>query len=78
MSTPTTKPTSNRLTLPLILLSAVLVFTQPCHAGAISFADVGSLTNGRATHTAIMLPDGRVLAAGGASGSKIYSSAEAI
>ena len=76
MNTPITKLAITHLTLPLILLSAVLVLAQPCRAESISFAEVGKLTTGRATHTAITLPDGRVLAAGGASGSKIFSSAE--
>jgi WD40 repeat protein len=50
----------------LLFLSAGMLLAQPCQAGAIGFEETGSLAAGRYNHTATLLPNGKVLAAGGA------------
>src|ERR1700733_6086667 len=63
-----------------ILVSCALALLPPtfCRAGAggDSWTLTGSLNDSRAEHTATLLPDGRVLAAGGFGSAGIVQSAE--
>jgi hypothetical protein len=49
--------------IPLLFLGAWLALVQPCPGG--EFRPTGSLVTGRSGHTAILLPNGKVLVAGG-------------
>jgi len=71
-STPTF---GRRLALPLFLLCAVLL-ARPCAATPNGWDLTNSLNVGRYSHTATLLPDGRVLATAGSQGGDSLSSAE--
>src|SRR5438045_5205467 len=54
-----------RLALPLFFVCAALL-AQPCAATSLQWEFTGSLNTARDYHTATLLPNGRVLAASGA------------
>ena len=54
-----------RVAFPLLVLSAGLVFAQPCRAASIGFENTGSLATARSNYTATLLLNGKVLIAGG-------------
>jgi hypothetical protein len=54
-----------RIAFPLLLLGAGLVLVHPCAGAPFEFEETGSLANARSGHTATLLPNGKVLAAGG-------------
>lgn len=56
---------ARRITFPLLLLTAGLFLVQPCAGQSGSWITSGSLLTARYAHTATLLPDGKVLAAGG-------------
>jgi hypothetical protein len=54
-----------RIAFPLLLLGAGLVLVQPCAGQSGTWSDTGSLATARDGHTATLLPNGKVLVAGG-------------
>jgi len=54
-----------RIAFPLLLLGAALVLVQPCAGQSGTWSETGSLITARDRHTATLLPNGKVLAAGG-------------
>jgi hypothetical protein len=69
---------ARRVTLPLLLLGTGLLLVQPCSADSDVFIVTGSLATPRLQHSATLLPNGKVLVAGGfdSSFSTVLTSAE--
>ena len=63
---------ARRIAFPLVLLGAGLALIQPCAGQSGTWEETGSLATGRADHTATLLPDGKVLVAGGERGREHY------
>ncbi len=62
---------------PLVFLGAWLILLQPCAGAPFGFEQTGSLITARSQHTATLLPNGKVLVAGGLdSSSNSLASAE--
>ena len=56
---------ARRVAVPLLLLGAGLVLVQPCSGASGVFNNTGSLATARGGHTETLLPNGKVLVAGG-------------
>ncbi len=69
---------ARRFALPLLLLGTGLLLVQPCVAESDVFSATGSLATPRLQHSATLLPNGKVLVAGGfdSSFSTVLASAE--
>ena len=67
---------ARRIAFPLLLLTAGLVLVQPCAGQSGTWTATGSLATARDDHTATLLPNGKVLVAGGYDGSGTLASAE--
>ena len=66
-----------RMAFPLLFLGAGLILVQPCAGAPFEFEQTGSLITARSHHTATLLPNGKVLVAGGLdSSSNSLASAE--
>ena len=55
------------IAFPLLFLGAGLTLVQPCAGAPFQFEPTGSLHTARYGHTATLLPNGKVLVAGGGS-----------
>jgi len=56
---------ARRFAFSLLFFAAWLMLVQAIEAGSGTFSNTGSLVEGRFTHTATLLPNGKVLVAGG-------------
>src|SRR5438477_9215531 len=67
---------ARRIGFPLVLLGAGLVLIQPCAGQSGTWTPTGSLGTAHVSHTATLLPNGKVLVAGGVNYSGTVGSAE--
>jgi N-acetylneuraminic acid mutarotase len=68
---------ARRVAFPLLFLGAGLVMVQPCAGDPFVFEYTGNLGTARFSHTATLLPNGKVLVAGGrGTNSDVLASAE--
>jgi Galactose oxidase, central domain/Kelch motif len=71
-----TQHISKWFAFPLVALAAGLLLARPCAATPFQWEYTGSLKTARFHHTATLLPDGRVLVAGGEDRTDALASAE--
>src|SRR5450759_2287318 len=68
---------ARRVAFPLLFLGVGLVFVQPCGGQTlVVFNNTGSLATARERYTATLLPNGKVLVAGGLDNTNPIASAE--
>src|SRR6266481_5314725 len=68
---------TRRFAFPLLVLNAGLALVQPCAGAPFQFEETGSMLAQYSQHTATLLNNGKVLAAGGSAGdsAELYDSA---
>jgi hypothetical protein len=64
------------IAFPMLILGAGLTLVQPCAGAPFGFGPTGSLVTAREEYTATLLPNGKVLVAGGTNGLNTFASAE--
>src|SRR5216110_1177809 len=67
---------AQRIAFPLLCLGAGLALVQPCVSAPFEFEETGSLATARGGHTTTLLPNGKVLVAGGSNFPRYLASAE--
>jgi hypothetical protein len=72
---PATSVLAQRIVFLPLFLGAGLALMQPCAGAPFQFEETGTLADRRSGHTATLLPNGKVLVAGGAS-NRILATAE--
>src|SRR5450432_2269941 len=63
---------ARRIAFPLLFLGAGLVLVQPCAGAPFAFEETGNMVTARLYHTSTLLPNGKVLVAGGFDSSGNY------
>jgi Galactose oxidase, central domain/Dockerin type I domain len=67
---------ARRIAAPLLLLTAGMVLVQPCAGQSGTWTETGGLHTARSNHTVTLLPNGKVLVAGGFDCCNVLASAE--